>query len=108
MGIHAAKLLIRRLKINTQSPVVGRGKGRLGAGLEEEAALLVDPRLRSGLGWGGGSPGAAVWRWRGSLGQVRSRGTRSLGRGHENHGPDEGKEQVQWERGPWKVRGYIH
>lgn len=59
MGIHAAKLLIRRLKINTQSPVVGRGKGRLGAGLEEEAALLVDPRLRSGLGGGrgGGAPG---------------------------------------------------
>lgn len=57
MGIHAAKLLIRRLKINTQSPVVGRGKGRLGAGLEEEAALLVDPRLRSGLGGGrGGEP----------------------------------------------------
>lgn len=69
----------------------GRGKGRLGAGLEEEAALLVDPRLRSGLGGGrGGGARSAVWRWRGSLGQV-VRGTRSLGRGHENHGPDEGK-----------------
>lgn len=45
MGIHAAKLLIRRLKINTQSPIVGRGKGRLRAGLEEDAAFLVDPRL---------------------------------------------------------------
>lgn len=45
VGIHAAKLLIRRLKINTQSPIVGRGKGRLRAGLEEDAAFLVDPRL---------------------------------------------------------------
>lgn len=62
VGIHAAKLLIRRLRINTQSPVGGRGKGTLGAGLEEKAAFLVDPRLLIWTGHGclevEGLPGA--------------------------------------------------
>lgn len=56
MGIHAAKLLIRRLKINTQSPVVGEeGEtwGRTGG-----SCLVSGPQ--ADLDWAGGGGGAPV------------------------------------------------
>ena len=60
VGIHAAKLLIRRLRINTQSPVGGRGEGDTRGRAGGESCLPSGPQA-AGLDWarlfgGGGAP----------------------------------------------------
>lgn len=54
VGIHAVKLLIRRLKINTQSPIVGRGRRDSGQGWRR--TLLSYWTQAADLDWAGGAP----------------------------------------------------
>lgn len=109
MGIHAAKLLIRRLKDKySKSSWGGEGEtwGRTGGG----SCLVSGPQAAIWTGRGqGGAPVRLFGGWRGSLGQMRSRGTRSTReRVMRTMVLMRAKSRFSGKERPWKVRAHIH